>query len=134
MLGLAELTPEQTRALAALRAGRDARATDPVTGLLAGLCTPGHTLWVNPDRPGVPGPDVLPVPVRGNPGKVSAPTAKEPTPADLAAMAEEAAAEPEFRFLPVKAVTTGAAAGCGLVVLDRVSGLADLGLPVLALG
>jgi len=33
-----------------------------------------------------------------------------------------------------KAVTAEAAAGCGLVVLDRVSGIADLGLPVLALG
>ena len=49
-------------------------------------------------------------------------------------MAEEAAVEPEFRFLPAKAVTAEAAAGCGLVVLDRVSGIADLGLPVLALG
>jgi hypothetical protein len=134
LLGLSEPTPEQAGALAALRDGRDARATDPVTGLLAGLCTPGHTLWVSPDRPGVPGPDALPEPVRGNQGKVSSPIAKEPTPADLAAMAEEAAAEPEFRFLPAKAVTAEATAGCGLVVLDRVSGIADLGLPVLALG
>jgi hypothetical protein len=134
LLGVAEATPEQAGVLAALRAGRDARATDPVTGLLAGLCTPGHTLWVGPDRAGVPGPDALPQPVRGAPGTVSVPVAKDPTPADMAAMAEEAAAEPEFRFLPARAVTAEAATGCGLVVLDRVGGIVDLGLPVLALG
>jgi hypothetical protein len=134
LLGLAEATPEQADALAALRDGRDARVTDPVTGLLAGLCTPGHTLWVNPDRPGLPGPEALPEPVRGNPGKVSTPIARDPTPADVAAMAEEAAAEPEFRFLSAKAVTADAATGCGLVVLDRAGGIPDLGLPVLALG
>lgn len=134
LLGLDEPTAEQAVAVAAVQDGQDARASDPVTGLLAGLCTPGTTLWVSPDRPGMPGPDELPVPVRGKPGKVSTPLAKDPTPADAAAMAAEAAAEPEYRFLPAGAVTPAAAAGAGLVVLDRVPGRPDLGLPVLSLG
>jgi hypothetical protein len=134
LLGLDGPTPEQADAIAALQDGQDARAADPVTGLLAGLCTPGATLWVSPDRPGMPGPAELPVPVRGKPGKVSTPLAKDPTPADAAAMAEEAAAEPEYRFLPAGAATPAAAAGAGLVVLDRVPGRPDLGLPVLSLG
>jgi hypothetical protein len=134
LLGLDEPTEEQAAAVGALQDGQDAQASDPATGLLAGLCTPGHTLWITPDRPGMPGPEALPEPVRGRPGKVSTPIAKEPTPADLAAMAAEADAEPEFRFLPAKAVTRDAAADLGLVVLDRVDGVADLGVPVLALG
>jgi Pyrimidine dimer DNA glycosylase len=136
LLGLAEPTAEQVAAIADLRDGTDARATDPVTGLLAGLCTPGSTLWVFPDRPGMPGPAELPTPVRGNPGKVSVPVAKEPTPADAAAMAAEAAAEPEYAFLPVSAVTPAATAGAGLLVLDRVPAPpVDLGrLPTLTLG
>jgi hypothetical protein len=133
LLGLDEPTLEQADAIAALQDGQDARATDPVTGLLAGLCTPGGTLWVFPDPPGLPGPAELPVPVRGKPGKVSAPIAKEPTPADAAAMAAEAAAEPEYRFLPASALGSAPADGLGLVVLDRVTGRPGLGLPVLAL-
>lgn len=133
-LGLDQPTPEQADAVAAVQDGQDARAADPVTGLLAGLCTPGLTLWVFPDPPGVPGPDELPVPVRGRPGKVSAPIAKAPTPADAAAMATEAAAEPEYRFLPASAVDPAAAEGAGLVVLDRVPGRPALGPPVLTLG
>ena len=134
LLGLDEPTPEQADAVAALQDGQDARATDPVTGLLAGLCTPGATLWVYPDPPGMPGPAELPVPVRGRPGKVSAPIAREPTPADAAAMAAEAAAEPEYRFVPTSALGSAPADGLGLVVLDRVTGRPGLGLPVLALG
>jgi hypothetical protein len=133
LLGLDGPTPEQAEAVAALRDGQDARAADPVTGLLAGLCTPGETLWVTPDRPGLPAPPQLPPPVRGAPGRISVPIAKEPTAADAAAMAEEAAAEPEFRFLPAKAVDRAGAAGIGLVVLDRVERVPDLGVPVLVL-
>jgi len=48
-------------------------------------------------------------------------------------MAAEAAAEPEYAFLPASAVSPAAAAGAGLVVLDRVPGCPDLGPPVLAL-
>jgi hypothetical protein len=81
----------------------------------------------------------LPEPVRASGGgKVSVPIAKEPTPADVAAMAEEAAAEPEFRFLPATAVTRAATAGIGLVVLDGVHRaelpvLPELRVPVLTL-
>lgn len=133
LLGLDEPTAEQAGAVAALQDREDATGTDATTGLLAGLCTPGHTLWVSPDRPGMPPPAELPEPVRGRPGKVSAPIAKEPTPADADAVAEEAAAEPEFWFLPAAAVT--GAEGAGLVVLDRVdrSAVPDFGLPVLTL-
>ena len=133
LLGLDEPTPEQADAIAALQDGEDAAGTDPATGLLAGLCTRGHTLWVTPDRPGMPAPAELPELVRGKPGKVSTPIAKDPTPADAAAMAAEAAAEPEFWFLPARAVTS--AEGAGLVVLDRVDRAAvpELGVPVLTL-
>lgn len=133
LLGLDEPTPEQADAVAALQDGQDARATDPVTGLLAGLCTPGATLWVHPDPPGMPGPAELPVPVRGKPGKVSPPIARDPTPADAEAMAAEAAAEPEYRFVPESALGSASADGLGLVVLDRVTARPGLGLPVLAL-
>jgi hypothetical protein len=136
MLGLDEPTPEQAEAVGALQDGADATGPDTATGLLAGLCTPGHTLWVTPDRPGMPGPDALPEPVVGTPGRVSTPIARDPSPADAAAMAEEAAAEPEFRFLPAKAVTAADAEGIGLVVLDRVDrdAIPDLGRPTLSLG
>lgn len=136
LLGRREPTKEQAEAIGALQDKEDAHATEAETGLLAGLCTPGGTLWVRPDRPGMPAPDDLPAPVRGAPGKVSVPTAKEATAADVAAMAEEAAAEPEFRFVPAAQVTAAAAEGVGLVVLDRVdpAAIPDLGLPVLALG
>ena len=66
---------------------------------------------------------------------MSTPIAKPPTEADLAAMAAEAAAEPEFRFLPAAAVTPAAVDGVGLVVLDRVDRAAvpELRVPVLTL-
>jgi hypothetical protein len=78
----------------------------------------------------------LPEPVRPpGGGKVSTPIAKPPTPEDTAAMAEEAAAEPEFRFLPAAAVTPETMAGIGLVVLDGVdrAALPELRVPVLTL-
>ena len=141
LLGLDQPHPGQAERVAALRDGRDAEAAaaDTVTGLLAGLCTPGGTLWVSPDRPGLPAPAELPEPVRAPAGgRVSIPIAKPPTAADLVAMAEEAAAEPEFRFLPAAAVTPAALAGIGLVVLDGVDRtellvLPELRVPVLAL-
>jgi hypothetical protein len=141
LLGLAEASPEQAAAVAALQDGKDAEAPavdpeDTITGLLAGLCTPGGTLWVTPDRPPLPLPADLPEPVRAPAGgRVSAPIAKPPTEADLAAMAAEATAEPEFRFLPASAVSPAAADGIGLVVLDRVAraALPEPRVPVLTL-
>jgi hypothetical protein len=142
MLGLDEPRPEQAAAIAAVQDGKDAELElgpgggATTAGLLAGLCTPGATLWVTPDRPPMPPPAELPDPVRAaGGGKVSAPIARDPTAADAEAMAAEAAAEPEFRFLPARAVTAEAAAGAGLVVLDKVprDAVPDLGLPVLAL-
>ena len=58
----------------------------------------------------------------------------EPDDLPIAAMAAEAAAEPEFRFLRPSQVD-GAATGAGLVVLDGVerSEVPELGLPVLTL-
>jgi hypothetical protein len=157
LLGLGEPRPEQAAAVAALQDGLNAEtatetatetaaetaaetptetAGDTTTGLLAGLCTPGGTLWVTPDRPPMPPPGELPRPVRApGGGRVSMPIARDPTPADSAAMAAEAAAEPEFRFLPASAVTPARAGGIGLVVLDGVDPAAvpDLGVPVLTL-
>jgi hypothetical protein len=133
--------------VAEVHAGRDVTLRLPpgagatTTGLLAGLCTPGSTLWV------VPGP--LPRERRPRPrpepsgerraGSVTASIARRPSPADLAAMDAEAAAEPEFRF--VRAGQVGAASArydAGLVVVDEVGrrgGLrvAGVGVPVLRL-
>jgi len=142
LLGYVEARPEQADAVLALKAGQDVElALAPgggatSAGLLAGLCTPGTTLWVLPEAPPPKRPGELPPPVRreGFVGRVSAPVAKQPTSADVAAMTAEAAAEPEFRFLRPSQVD-GAVAGAGLVVLERVerTDVSELGLPFLTL-
>jgi Pyrimidine dimer DNA glycosylase len=150
-LGLEQARPEQAAAVRAARAGRSARLQLPrgggatTAGLLAGLCTPGPTLWVTPGdpvpvtdrRPGPP-PEGLP------PGKLSPSIAREPAAGDRAAMAAGAAAEPEFRFFRAAQLTPERAAGAGLVVVDEDAGRPDgaprprpvlgaLGVPVLTL-
>jgi hypothetical protein len=180
MLGHTEPLPEQAMAVAAVLDGQDAEVALPpgggatTTGLLAGLCTPGTTLWVSPPHPD-PAPEApepeSPVRRAGLTGKVSAPIvkppmakppitkppitkppitkppiakppitkppiAKPPTAADLAAMAAEADADPEFYFLAADRADPRVVPGLGLVVLDGVR-RADVpavrGVPVLTL-
>jgi hypothetical protein len=120
LLGLDEPPPGAADVVATLRAGADVRLPDPAAastlGLLAGLCTPGTTLWVV-DRPSLPRSTSAPEPREGT-GAVSGSIARQPSNADRLAMAEEAAAEAEFRFLRRDAATRtrADAVGAGLVV------------------
>ncbi|MDT0213824.1 MSMEG_6728 family protein [Rothia sp. ARF10] len=90
-------------------------------GLLAGLCTAGTTLWVV-DRAPLPALAAAP-PARESTGSVSSSIAREPTEADRAAMVEEAAHGPEFRFVRRGLVTRELAddLGAGLVVTPRAA-------------
>ncbi len=108
-------------------------STQPL-GLLAGLCTPGTTLWVV-DRAALPRSTPAPEPREGT-GAVSGSIARQPSDADLLAMAEEAAAEPEFRFVRRTAATreTADAVGAGLVVTPAAADPGDgIGRPRLVL-
>ncbi|MFC7491896.1 MULTISPECIES: MSMEG_6728 family protein [unclassified Knoellia] len=96
-------------------AGQDAPDAR-VLALLAGLCTPGSTLWVV---------DLPPLPLSGPPpeprestGTVSPSTARPPSGADRLAMVQEAEVVPEFRFVRRGLVTRTLAddLGAGLVV------------------
>ena len=136
LLGLAEPLPEQEKAILDLQDGDDTEVVLPpgggatTTGLLAGLCTPGATLWLTRPHPHMEDPPELPAPVRvDRGGKVSTPIAKPPTELDLAAMAAEAAAEPEFHFLAAYAEIPA----LGLVVLDGVEKERDHPVPTLTL-
>lgn len=144
LLGLPELGEGSRTALAELLAGRsaDLASADPdalsATGLVAGMATPGSTVWVVPgEEPPMPG--VAPWVPAGLVGgsAVSASIARPPKPEDLDRVAAEvaaAAADPEFRFLRVSQLVTVAAGDAGLVVVDPgVTGAPDLGLPTLRL-
>ncbi|WP_336923593.1 MSMEG_6728 family protein [Aquipuribacter sp. SD81] len=128
----AETVPEDWAAvLADLAAGRsrevvgDADAL-PLLGVLAGLVTPGRTVWLSP---GARLAASSPAPAPGPPleGSVrSASIARQPGEADLVQVAAEAAAldDPEFRFLRPHQVARGLPDGTGLVVLDPDLGAA----------
>ncbi|PDP89563.1 hypothetical protein CQJ94_01075 [Glycomyces fuscus] len=125
LLGTAAPPDRQAAALERLVGGRSAslRLTGPgdtVPGLLAGLCTPGETLWLVPGRP-PPRPRACADPGPSEAvGRTSRSTARQPGPEDEAAMREEAG-EPEFRF---RRIAPGSGTGVpvpssvGLVVLD----------------
>ena len=103
-------------------------------GLLAGLCTPGTTLWVV-DRPALPRSTPAPEPREGT-GTVSGSIARQPSNADRLAMAEEAEAEAEFRFVRRSAATRerADAVGAGLVVTPASADPGDgIGRPRLVL-
>ena len=103
LLGLTEPPPDAGVVVAALTSGRDvhldaeAAGHAPTLGLLAGLCTPGSTLWVV-DRPALEPSAPAPSPREGS-GTVAGSVARQPTAADRASMAAEAASRPEFRFV-----------------------------------
>lgn len=106
-----------TPATSGSHAGADAASADPTTlGLLAGLCTPGTTLWVV-DRPTLARSAPAPQPRAGT-GAVSGSIARQPSAADRLAMEQEAHAEAEFRFVRRRAATRtrADAVGAGLVV------------------
>lgn len=141
-LGLDAPRTGQAEAVAELAAGRDVLLVLPAgsggstTGLLVGLTADRPTLWVTPATD--PEPDGLTVPPLPVPGQGrsamarngtgakarSSQTARPPTAADLAAMAEEAAAEPDFLFLGPRTLSEPATAarlaaeGIGQVVVD----------------
>jgi hypothetical protein len=133
LLGYDEPRPGQAEAAAAAAAGRDVLLVarpgsgGSAAGLLAGLATPGRTLWVR--RPWGPqagaAPEVpLPAPrVVEAAGDRPPPIARPPGPEDLDAMLAETA-EPEFVF----ATPSSAAAppDLGLVVVDRADELDEL--------
>lgn len=122
LLGLEAVPPRADEMVRGLADGHDVRL-DPedgpsakVLGLLAGLCTPGTTIWVV----GLPalersGP---PPQARETSGAVSSSIARQPSPADRVAMTEEAEAVPEFHFVRQGRVTSRVAdeLGAGLVV------------------
>lgn len=122
LLGLDEPPPGADDVVAALSAGHDVHLEEtdavhaPTLGLVAGLCTPGTTLWVV-DRPALPRSTPAPA-LREGSGAVSGSIARQPSATDLLAMADEAGAEPEFRFVRRAAATRDRAdaVGAGLVV------------------
>lgn len=124
-LGLAGPRPWQRAAVDALRAGRDVLAVvapgagGRTLGLMAGLCASGPVLWREPraGSPAPPAPAVPQVPWRQVASGPTAPVlARDPSPEDLLAMAEEArptgwrfgapGASPADAALVVDAVTT----------------------------
>jgi len=137
LLDWADPPPEQVAAVRRLAAGADATVPVPdphapaAVALLAGLCTPGTTLWLVPGRPPPEPPPHDPVAEADfgrAVGRTGRSVARPPGPAETAATSEEASAEPEFRFRRVLPPGEAAAAvppGTGLVV---VAG-ADLAAP-----
>ncbi len=154
LLGLEAARPGQAQAAEAVADGRDALLVarpgtgGSTAGLLAGLMTPGRTLWVSP-RPGpgagevpevpLPAPrpaaaadggaaEHPPPPAVAEPA-AGAPVARAPQPADLSAMAAES--EPaEFVFRSAEDLLSQGAecagtAPVGLVVVDRAGELSD---------
>jgi hypothetical protein len=136
LLGLERPLPWQAQAVDAVLTGRDALLTarpgtgGSTTGLLAGLCRPGRTLWVSPwdgpvagPAPHVPSMERSREPTRP-PGDRPAPLARPPGPADRMAMAAEQA-PPEFVFAhPDRLPVTADLADVTLLVVDRAHGLA----------
>jgi hypothetical protein len=149
LLGLEQARPWQAQAAEAVADGRDALLVarpgtgGSTAGLLAGLMTPGRTLWISP-RPGpltttvpdVPLPAPRPAADRveatedGTGPAPAAPLARAPQAADLAAMAAEGQPA-EFVFRTAAAVRdqgaacVGPGAAPGVVVVDRAGELSD---------
>lgn len=115
LLGFDGPRPGQAEAVTALAAGRDVLLAMPAgrggsaTGVLAGLTARRPTLWIPPandEDPDEGGPPTEPVrradqrPAdRRSPKIDGVPTARAPSAEDLAAIADEVQAEPDFVFL-----------------------------------
>lgn len=132
LLGFDEPRPGQAEAATAAGAGRDVLLVarpgtgGSAAGLLAGLATPGRTLWVSPPW----GPSAGPVPPVDPPaprevpaaGERPPPLARPPGAQDLAAMRAESA-PPEFVF--ATGATLPPVDDLGLVVVDRSDDVDD---------
>jgi hypothetical protein len=147
LLGYPAPLPGQMEAVADVVAGHDHVLTLPpgagatTAGLLAGLCTPGRTLWITPtEGPLAPPPAVDPRAVRRSLAPTKPPraasinkkppasTAKSPGPEDLLAMRAEQAPS-DWVFRRPDEPTKGAV---GLVVVDGAGRLGTWTRPVLA--
>jgi hypothetical protein len=146
LLGYSAPLPGQAEAVAEVVAGHDCVLTLPpgggatTTGVLAGLCTPGRTLWITPAEGSLaPPPGVDPRAVRRSlppppkPQKAAsinrkppASTAKSPGPEDLSAMRAEHAPS-DWVFRRPDEPLDGAV---GLVVIDGAERLGTLSRPV----
>jgi len=130
LLGFDEPRPGQAEAARAAASGRDVLLVarpgtgGSAAGLLAGLVTPGRTLWVSPPLRGrAPAAPQVPLPpprVVEAAGDRPPPIARPPAEEDVAAMAAEAL-PPEFVFARADDVTP--LADAGLVVVDRADAL-----------
>ncbi|WP_199443596.1 MSMEG_6728 family protein [Umezawaea sp. REN6] len=129
LLGVDELSPDEHAVLAEVLAGRSARLSSPaeragLVGLLAGLCTPGRTLWVVAGTPVdvSPAPAHDPPPHAPPPHEAPAPArpklARPAGPRELAATRDEWVTDPEFLFRRAGADTAVEVPDVGLVVLD----------------
>ena len=126
LLGYDEARPGQAEAAEGVVAGRDVLLVarpgtgGSAAGLLAGLLTPGRTLWISPPAgpAAPPPPEVVPPTPRvvELTGDRPPPIARPPAQEDLAAMADEAL-PPEFVFATPDSATR--LPDAGLVVLDR---------------
>lgn len=139
LVGLDTVPDEVADVVARLRDGHDAEAPPDgivpprLLGLLAGLATPGTTLWLV-DLPPLKRAGAAP-PARTGTGSVSASTARPPTDADRASVEAEARAVPEFRFTRRGLATRALAdqVGAGLVVTPVPGEGRELGRPRLVL-
>jgi hypothetical protein len=134
--GLPEPTDEQRRTVYALLDGPElvvSTREGPLTGLVAALCLPGATAWLRPDARPHPGPQVPHrEPVQAS-GSTSASIARPPGQVERRAMKEEAAAEPELRFLRADQLGPTPPPGVGLVVADGLTPPSGWRLPTLVL-
>ena len=130
LLGYDEPRPGQAEAAEGVAAGRDVLLVarpgtgGSAAGLLAGLVTPGRTLWISPPWGPAAGPvpEVVPPPPRVVEVTADRPPAiaRPPGEADLAAMADETL-PPEFVF--ATAERAAPLPDAGLLVVDRASQL-----------
>jgi hypothetical protein len=130
MLGYETARPGQAESVASVVAGRDyelqlpAGAGASTAGLLAGLCTPGRTLWITPPQGPLAAtpPELVPVePAAPVARAASVSTARQPGPEDLLAMrAEQVPSEWVFRR-PGNALEQDV----GLVVVDGADRLTE---------
>ncbi|MDT7572238.1 MAG: hypothetical protein QOE05_2412 [Actinomycetota bacterium] len=135
LLGYATPRAGQAEAVTAAVAGRDHIVSMPpgsgasTAGLLAGLCTPGRTLWITPLQGPVAAkpPRLVPFdPVSVVTRAATASTAKQPAPADLLAMRAEHA-PPAWVFRRPRQPVEG---DFGLVVVDGANRLRSWTPPV----
>jgi hypothetical protein len=139
LLGLDDVPQDAADAVHRLLDGEDVvwatgvEGDGRTTALLAGLCTPGSTLWVV-DLPPLEPAGTAPSAREGD-GSVSTSVARQPSDADRQAMREEAGAVPEFRFVRAGLARRQLAdhLGAGLVVAPRDADPGDLGRPRLLL-